>query len=100
MGTLPVGIPQVRGTEEPFPARVARAVGSRSAALDRVATRMWVLGRSQADVDAFFLEAVGSRVMARTGVSHLSRRLHDDVGAWQRRDLSPLKVVSRFLDAL
>jgi hypothetical protein len=74
MGPLPVGIPQGPGTAEPFPARVARAVGSRSEALERVATRMWVRGLSQQDVEALFTEAVGSRVISRTGVSQVSRQ--------------------------
>jgi transposase-like protein len=100
IGTLPMAIPQVRGTEEPFPARVADAVGSRSKILERLAARMWVRGLSQEDVEALFTEAVGSRVISRTGVSQVSRQLQADFEAWRRRDLSPLKVVSLFLDAI
>lgn len=94
LGTLALAVPQVRGTEDPFPARVAQVGGTRSGALERLATRMWVRGRSQADVEALFLETVGSRVISRTGVSEVSRHLQADCEAWQRRDLSALKVVS------
>lgn len=100
MGTLPVAIPQVRGTAEPFPAKVASAVGSRSEALERLATRMWVRGLSQQDVEALFTETVGSRVISRSGVSQVSRQLQDDFDVWRRRDLSALKVVYLFLDAI
>jgi len=100
MGTLPVAIPQVRGTEEPFPGRVAQAVGTRSGALKRLATRMWVRGLSQADVEALCVETVGSRVISRTGVSEVSRQVQADCEAWQRRDLSALKIVYLFLDAI
>jgi transposase-like protein len=100
IGTLPMAIPQVRGTEEPFPARVADAVGSRSKILARLATRMWGRGLSQEDVEALCTEAVGSRVMSRTGVSQVRRQLQVDFEAWRRRDLSPLKVVYLFLDAI
>lgn len=100
MGRLPVAVPQVRGTEESFPARVATAVGSRSAALERLATRMWVRGLSQQDVEALVTETVGSRVISRNGVSQVSRHLQDDFEAWRWRDLSPLKVAYLFLDAI
>jgi transposase-like protein len=100
LGTLARAVPQGRGTEEPFPARVAQVVGTRSKALERVATRMWVWGLSQADVEALFVETVGSRVISRTGVSEVSRQLQMDFEAWQRRDLSALKIVYPFLDAI
>ncbi|WP_447974102.1 IS256 family transposase [Nitrospira sp. Kam-Ns4a] len=100
LGLLPVAVPQVRGTEEPFPARLAQAVGTRSNALERLATRMWVRGLSQADVEALFLETVGDRVISRTGVSEVCRQVQADFEAWQRRDLSALKVVSLVLDAI
>ncbi|WP_447973837.1 IS256 family transposase [Nitrospira sp. Kam-Ns4a] len=100
LGLLPVAVPQVRGTEEPFPARLAQAVGTRSKALERLATRMWVRGLSQADVEALFLETVGDRVISRTGVSEVCRQVQADFEAWQRRDLSALKVVSLVLDAI
>lgn len=100
MGTLTVAVPQVRGTEEPFPARVAQAVGARSAALERLATRMWVRGLSQQDVEALFTETVGSRVISRTGVSQVSQQLQADFDTWRRRDLSSLPVVYLFLDAI
>jgi transposase-like protein len=100
MGTLTVAVPQVRGTEDPFPARVAQAVGARSAALERLATRMWVRGLSQQDVEALFTETVGSRVISRTGVSQVSQQLQADFDAWRRRDLSRLPVVYLFLDAI
>jgi transposase-like protein len=100
LGLLPVAVPQVRGTEEPFPARVAQAVGTRSGALARWATRMWVRGLSQADGEAIFVETVGSRVISRPGVSAVSRQLQTDFEAWQRRDLSAIKIVDLFLDAI
>ncbi len=40
------------------------------------------------------------RVISRTGVSAVSRQLQTDFEAWPRRDLSALKVVSLFLDAI
>jgi transposase-like protein len=90
----------VRGTAEPFPARVARAVGARAAALEGLATRRWVRGLSQAAVEALFLDTVGSRGIARTGVSEVSRHLQADCEAWRRRDLSALEVVYLFLQAI
>ncbi len=100
LGALALAVPPVRGTAEPFPARGAQAVGTRSKTLERVATRIGVRGRSQADVEALFLETVGSRVLARTGVSEVSRHVQAAFEAWQRRDLSARRVVYLFLKAI
>ena len=99
-GVLTLAQPQVRQTEQPFSSRLAQALQSRSPHLKELVTRMWVRGLSTRDVEDLFVETFGERVVSRSGVSEISEKLKKELDAWRKRDLSELKVIYLFLDAI
>lgn len=99
-GTLTLAMPQVRQTDEPFSSRLALRWGDRSPALETLAARMWVRGLSDRDVHEVFVEAFGERGLSKSGVSEISGQLTVEFDGWRKRDLSDLRIVSLFLDAI
>ncbi|MFQ5993259.1 MAG: IS256 family transposase [Nitrospiraceae bacterium] len=99
-GMLTLSQPQVRESQEAFSSRLADTLGRRSPNLEALATRMWVRGLSTRDVEALFLETLGERVLSKSGVSEVSETLKQEFDTWRQRDLSGLKIVYLFLDAI
>ena len=99
-GLLEVDLPQLRATEEPFRSRLTPWFRDGSDILGRLVTQMYVRGLSTRDVEGMFVEALGESVLSRSSVSGLTRHLQKDFDKWRKRDLSQLKVVYLFLDAI
>lgn len=99
-GMLDIAFPRVRETEEPFRSRLAPLVRQNSDALRRLVRAMYVRGLSTRDVEGMFLEALGEQVLSRSGVSRIASQLQAEFDSWRKRDLSGLKVVYLFLDAI
>jgi transposase-like protein len=99
-GLLKVALPRVRETKESFHSRLSPLFKKGSDMLGRLVREMYVRGLSTRDVEGMFIEALGQRVLSRSGVSRLTFRLQKDFDNWRKRDLSQLKVVYLFLDAI
>jgi len=99
-GLLEVALPQLRAAEEPFRSRLAQAFQEGSGALGRLVTEMYVRGLSTRDVEGMFAQALGQQVLSRSSVSRLTCRIQKDFDIWRNSDLSGLKVVYLFLDAI
>jgi len=95
-----VALPQLRATREPFYPRLARSLHEGSDFLGQLVTGMYVRGLSTRDVEGLFQEALGEQLLSRSGVSRLTRHLQGEFDRWRKRDLSGLKVVYLFLDAV
>ena len=99
-GFLEVALPRVRETEESFHSRLYPLIKKGSDTLGRLVREMYIRGLSTRDVEGMFIEALGQRILSRSGVSQLTSRLQKDFDNWRKRDLSHLKVVYLFLDAI
>lgn len=99
-GLLEVALPQLRATEEPFRSHLAPVLRNDSDILGRLVTEMYVRGLSTRDVEGMFAGALGQRVLSRSSISRLTARLQKDFDNWRKRDLSQLKVLYLFLDAI
>ena len=99
-GLLEVGLPQTRATEEPFRSRLAQAFREGSEVLGQMVTEMYVRGLSTRDIENMFIQTIGQRILSRSSVSRVTHRLQRDFDNWRRRDLSGLKVLYLFLDAV
>ena len=99
-GLLEVALPQLRATEEPYHSRLARLFREGSDILGKMVTEMYVRGLSTRDVENMFIQTLGERLLSRSSVSRITYRLQHDFDAWRKRDLSGLKVVYLFLDAI
>jgi len=99
-GILEIDLPQLRATEEPYHSRLAQALREGSDALGKMITEMYVRGLSTRDIENMFIETLGQRLLSRSSVSRITHRLQQDFDAWRKRDLSGLRVLYLFLDAV
>jgi len=77
-GLLEIALPRVRETEEPFHSRLSPVFKKGSDMLGRLVREMYVRGLSTRDVEEMFTEALGQRVLSRSGVSRITSRLQKD----------------------
>jgi len=61
---------------------------------------MYVRGLSTRDVESMFIQTIGQQLLSRSSVSRITRRLQQDFDTWRKRDLSGLKLLYLFLDAV
>ena len=57
-------------------------------------------GLSTRDIENMFIGTLGQRILSRSSVSRVTRHLQKDFDTWRKRDLSGLKVLYLFLDAV
>lgn len=100
MGGLGLALPQTRQTAQPFRSHLVARLGTDGAALHRLVTGMYVRGLSTRDVEGLFQDTFGQRVLSKSGVSQITAQLGESFRQWRERDLSHLKVVYLFLDAI
>jgi len=100
VGHLGLALPQTRQTAQPFRSRLVARLGTDGAALHRLVTGMYVRGLSTRDVEGLFQDTFGARIVSKSGVSQITAQLGESFRQWRERDLSGLKVVSLFLDAI
>ena len=100
VGLLGLAMPQTRQTAHPFRSHVAARFGTDGAALHRLVTGMYVRGLSTRDVEGLFKDTFGQRLLSKSGVSQITAQLGESFRQWRERDLSGLKVVYLFLDAI
>ena len=100
VGLLGLALPQTRQTAQPFRSRLLARVGTEGSALHQLARGMYVRGLSMRDVEGLFTETFGQRVLSKSGVSRIAAQLGESFRQWRERDLSALKVVYVFLDAI
>ncbi len=100
-GRLPVQVPQVRETAEPFQSRLLGFLAdpAQQDVLQRLVTEMYARGPSTRDIEDAFTDATGTRVLTKSQLSQLTETLWTDFEAFQARDLSEFGVESLFLDA-
>jgi transposase-like protein len=99
-GLLEVALPQLRATEKPFHSRLVPAFREGSDVLGQMVTEMYVRGLSTRDVEGMFAQVMGQQMLSRSGVSRITATLQKDFDSWRQRDLSGLKVLYLFLDAI
>jgi putative transposase len=99
-GILEIDLPQLRATEEPYRSRLARMFREGSDVLGKMVTEMYVRGLSTRDVENLFIQTLGERLLSRSSVSRITRRLQQDFDTWRKRDLSGLRILYLFLDAI
>jgi transposase-like protein len=99
-GILEIDLPQLRATEEPYHSRLAQMFREGSDALGKMVTEMYVRGLSTRDVENMFIQTLGKRLLSRSSVSRITRRLQQDFDTWRKRDLSEFRILYLFLDAI
>lgn len=100
-GRVPLAVPQVRATDEPFRAQTLAAVRGRTAELERLVVELYARGLSTRDIeDAFRDPQTGACTLSRRAVSGITEALWEEYETFQQRELAEFPVLYVFLDAL
>jgi transposase-like protein len=99
-GRIPLQVPQVRQSPEPYQSKLMRFLRGNSDVLERLALEMYTRGLSTRDIEDAFREATGDMLLSRTAVSVLTDQLWADYQAFCERDLSQFEVEYLFLDGV
>lgn len=100
-GAVPMAVPQVRETSEPFQPQTLAAVRGRSTEREGLVLEMYARGLSTRDIEDLFRDpTTGAPTIGRTAVSQSTETLWAEYEAFQHRDLAAYDVVYLFVDAL
>jgi transposase-like protein len=99
-GMVPVYVPGLRDTEEPYRSRLMEFLRGNSEVLEQLIVEMYARGLSNRDIEDTFKDVTGERLISKSGVSRVTESLWDDYEAFRDRDLSGFKVEYLFLDAV
>jgi transposase-like protein len=100
IGTVPLDVPQTRGTAPTFRPRLLDELGGRTGALERLASEMYARGHSTRDIEETFVSATGEQLLSRSVVSEVTESLQQEFEAFQQHDLSGYDLECLFLDAI
>lgn len=99
-GEIPVKVPQVRDSLEPFNSQILPHAKGLTPSLERLVQEMYARGLSTRDIEGLFQDAQGQSLLSRTAVSEMTEALWEEYESFCQRDLSGFEVVYLFLDAV
>jgi putative transposase len=99
-GEIPLQVPQVRQTPEPFQSKLLTFLRGHTDVLQRLIAEMYARGLSTRDIEDAFRDSTGHCRVSARAVSELTNRLWEDYEAFTTRDLSGFAVEYLFLDAI
>lgn len=99
-GQVPVRVPQVRDTTEPFRSTLMGFLEGNSEVLDRLVMEMYARGLSTRDVEDAFRDATGELVISKSAVSEVTDGLWSQYEEFSSRDLSGIPVEYLFVDGI
>lgn len=100
-GRVPVKLPQVRNTEEPYKSDLWKHIKGNSDGLKHLIIEMYARGLSTRDVEAAFSDPeTKKKLLSRSQTSDITEALWAEYEAFSKRDLSSFDVVYLFLDAV
>lgn len=100
-GRIPIQVPQVRNTDEPFRSEIWPHLKGNSVELERVVTELYARGLSTRDIEDVFRDPeTGRKLLSKSQVSQITECLKEEYEAFTQRDLSGFDGVYLFLDAV
>jgi transposase-like protein len=99
-GEIPLQVPQVRQTPEPFQSKLLTFLRGHTDVLQRLVAEMYARGLSTRDIEDAFRDGTGHCLVSSSAVNELTDRLWEDYEAFTTRDLSGFAVEYLFLDAI
>jgi putative transposase len=98
-GEIPLAIPQVRNTPEPFHSAIQEHL-SGTDTLHPLGMEMYARGLSTRDIEAALTTRTGDRLLTKTAVSQVTEALWQEYEAFPQRSLADIPVLYLFLDAV
>jgi len=99
-GKIPIEVPQLRNTEEPYRSEILKLLSKRSSELERIVREMYVRGLSTRDVEDLLRDEEGSLLLSRSSVSEVTSSLNEEYEKFIRRDLSSYDLIYLFVDGV
>lgn len=99
-GKLPIEVPQVRGSAEPYRSKLAEFLRGNTECLQKLAAEMYARGLSTRDIEDAMIEATGDMVISKASVTRVAKILWEDYERFQKRDLSRYEIEYMFLDGI
>lgn len=99
-GKIPVEVPQIRESLEPFRSKLKEFFRGNTECLEKLAAEMYARGLSTRDIEDALVEATGDMILSKTSVSRVTDLLWEDFELFQHRDLSGYRVEYLFLDGI
>lgn len=99
-GSFDVEIPKVTGADERFSLRSIPAYQRSSERILKTLPLLYAEGLSTRDFDRALRPFWKKAALSRSSVSRANKELYKQFDAWKRRDLSGMKVLYLFLDAV
>jgi putative transposase len=99
-GRIPIQVPQVRDSTEPYHSKLAAFLKGHSDVLEQLALEMYTRGLSTRDIEDTFRDVTGDQLLSRTAVSVITEQLWDEYRAFSERDLTVFDVDYLFLDGV
>jgi transposase-like protein len=100
LGKIAVETPQVRDTEERFSSKVKEFFKRNPDVLKKLVAEMYARGLSTRDIEDALEEATGERVLSKSTISEITEVLWEEYEAFEKQELSSLKVVYLLVDAI
>lgn len=100
-GRVPIRVPQVRNTDEPYRSELWPHMKGNSDTLNNLVVEMYARGLSTRDIEAAFTDPeTKKKLLSRTQTSQITEALWEEYESFAKRDLSLFDVVYMFLDAV
>lgn len=99
-GKIPIEVPQVRESVEPFRSKLNEFFRGNTDCLEKLAAEMYARGLSTRDIEDAMIEATGDMILSKTSVSRVTEILWEDFERFQQRDLSGYSIEYLFLDGI
>lgn len=99
-GRLPIEVPRVRDSDEPFESQLLARLDVLEQRVAQMAIEMYVRGLSTRDIEATLVDEEGEPLLSRSSASRLADELYAEYEGFAERDLSGYDVVYLFVDGV
>ncbi|HUM44849.1 MAG TPA: IS256 family transposase [Fervidobacterium sp.] len=99
-GRIPIHLPQLRDTDEPYQSKLWSFLKGNSDVLEYLVAEMYARGLSTRDIEDIFTDEDGHCIMSKSQVSQVTEVLWEEYQSFKNRDLSDIDLVYLFLDAI
>ena len=99
-GRLPIDVPRVRDSDEPFESQLLSRLDVLEQRVAQMAIEMYVRGLSTRDIEETLVDEDGRAMLSRSSTSRLTEELYAEYEGFAERDLSGYDIVYLFVDGV
>jgi putative transposase len=101
VGGLQMRVPRVSDNSQPFESKIVKPYKRRSEALDTLFPKLFIEGLATRDFEPSLRFLVGTEApLSPSTISRLNRQFKAEYEAWQKQDLSKLKIIYVYADGI